>query len=102
MTKIAFVINFAIALIFSMNIVNADEVSTAASSNSSCPSRLDGFENGVATAEQVKICIGAPHHEDHNPDGRFVYLYHLKNGIIITYLFDKSGILERTNAYKKN
>lgn len=67
-----------------------------------CPERLDGFENGKATAEQIKGCLGPPHYGDHNPDGRFVYLYNLKNGITVTYLFDAGGVLTRMSVYKKN
>ena len=81
----------------------ADESATnAPKSQASCPERLDGFTNGEATAEQIKGCLGQPHHEDHNPDGRFVYLYNLKNKITITYLFESSGVLTRTNVYKKD
>lgn len=81
--------------------VYADEPVNVSKPQSLCPERLDGFINGEATADQIKGCLGNPHHEDHNPDGRFVYLYTLKNKITITYLFESTGVLTRTNAYKK-
>ena len=65
-----------------------------------CPERLDGFVNGDATAKAIVTCIGKPASEDHNPDGRFVYLYKLKDNITITYLFDTNETLVRTNVYK--
>lgn len=77
-------------------------VSAMASAADNCPERLDGFEKGAATAEQIKACLGAPQHEDHNPDGRSVYLYRLKNGIAITYLFDSNGVYQQFRAYKDN
>ncbi|MDB5990085.1 MAG: hypothetical protein JWQ10_1488 [Herbaspirillum sp.] len=93
-----------LTIVAATEIVYAEEPKPdVAPPKSACPERLDGFANGLSSAEQIKTCLGQPPaHEDHNPDGRFVYLYNLKNGIAITYLFEPSGLLIRTNAYKKN
>lgn len=65
-----------------------------------CPERLDQFVDGGASALFIVKCIGKPANEDHNPDGRFVYLYKLKGGITITYLFDPNGLLLGTRVYQ--
>ena len=65
-----------------------------------CPARLDGFVNGAATAAVIVGCIGKPASADHNPDGRFVYLYKLRDGITVAYLFDAGGVLASTNVYQ--
>ncbi len=84
-------------------IVNAEEAKQdVVSSRSVCPGRLDGFMNGVTTADQIKACLRQQPYENHNPDGRFVYMYNLKNDVKVAYLFDSSGILIKTNVYKKN
>jgi hypothetical protein len=58
------------------------------------------FVEGKSTAAEIKAALGKPKHENHNPDGRFVYLYSTKDGAIIAYLFDKEGVLTRIRGYK--
>jgi len=42
---------------------------------------LKGFREGVSTAEQVESALGKADYVDHNPDGRFVYLYDVTTAI---------------------
>jgi hypothetical protein len=76
---------------------------TAPASRSSrpanCPDNAGGYVDGVATSDFVKSCLGNPSHIDKNPDGRYVYLYNLRSGTVITFLFDSSGKLIRTRGY---
>ena len=68
---------------------------------------------GKTTAAQAVATLGKPVHEDHNADGRFVYLYnydlsdrknpqrpHLKG--MLALLFSATGTLERKLYYKTN
>ena len=41
------------------------------------PNKLNALVVGESTSEQVLESLGQPVHEDHNPDGRFVYVYDL-------------------------
>ena len=36
---------------------------------------LSTVKEGTTTAQDIQKQYGAPDHEDHNPDGRYVYLY---------------------------
>jgi hypothetical protein len=38
-------------------------------------SKISGLKAGATTSAEVQALFGKPVHEDHNPDGRFVYLY---------------------------
>ena len=38
-------------------------------------SAFSDFKEGKTTSQQVKTALGDAVHEDHNPDGRYVYLY---------------------------
>jgi len=68
-----------------------------------CPTQISGYMAGQATAEFVKRCLGTPLSEDHNKDGRFVYLYNTNETptakIITSFLFDSGGKLIRTRPY---
>lgn len=68
-------------------------------STTDCPSNLSGYKEGVSTTQQVKACMGAPSDEDHNPDGRFVYGYQLKDKTLVKFLFNSNGTLIRVRAY---
>jgi hypothetical protein len=59
------------------------------------------FVNGTSTAKEVRDKLGKPASENHNPDGRFVYLYQAKNGAILTFLFDAQGVLTRVRGYAR-
>jgi hypothetical protein len=72
---------------------------TATPASATAPANT--FVEGKSTAEDVKAALGKPDHENHNPDGRFVYLYSSPNGMI-TYLFDSKGVLIRIRGYTKN
>jgi hypothetical protein len=67
-----------------------------------CPASVDGYTAGESTSEFVKECLGIPIHEDHNPDGRFVYLYQIDGKTKVAFLFDASGKLIRTRGYQQN
>jgi hypothetical protein len=73
---------------------------TVPPSKPSCPKQLDEFAVGVASADDIRRCNGAPKTQDNNPDGRFTYLYELRNGIMIVYLFGQDRLLIRTRAYQ--
>lgn len=60
------------------------------------------FAVNTATAEQVRDKLGKPEMENHDPDGRFVYIYKSPAGLYVTYLFDKAGTLTRIRAYSVN
>ncbi|GLQ88863.1 outer membrane protein assembly factor BamE domain-containing protein [Dyella flagellata] len=36
---------------------------------------VNSFQRGQTTAAEVKAVLGKPLHEDHNSDGRYVYVY---------------------------
>lgn len=65
-----------------------------------CSSLIDGYVKGSSTAQFVQSCLGEPNHKDHNPDGRFVYLYRFDD-LVTTFLFDDSGVLIRSNSFRK-
>lgn len=56
---------------------------------------------GMATADQVKAKLGKPSYEDHNPDGRFIYMYDQPGSRVTAYLFDSGGHLIRIRAYQR-
>lgn len=64
-----------------------------------CPKTVDGYTAGQTYASAVKRCLGAPAHEDHNPDGHFVYIYNLPEGQMTAFLFDSASMLVRTSSY---
>lgn len=78
--------------------------SLAVTSNTpeSCPKTIADYKAGETTSQLVKSCLGLPLHENHNPDGRYVYLYRNDTATIIAFLFDTSGKLIRTQDYKQN
>ncbi|MDP1632136.1 MAG: hypothetical protein Q8L66_12030 [Caulobacter sp.] len=68
-----------------------------------CPDNVGDYIDSDATAPFVKKCLGAPTTENHNPDGRFVYLYSLQGGkLTLTFLFASDGSMIRLRAYKTN
>lgn len=73
-----------------------------AAASANCPKKIGEYKVGEATADQIKSCLGAPVDENHNPDGRYVYLYEVENNITVGFLFDASGKLMRTSGYKRN
>lgn len=65
-----------------------------------CPDNAGGYVVGEATAKFVKSCLGRPTREDRNgPDGMFNYMYQLKDGPMVFFVFDKSGVLVRVRGY---
>jgi hypothetical protein len=64
-----------------------------------CPKTVDGYAAGQTYASAVKRCLGDPAHEDHNPDGHFVYIYNLPEGQMTAFLFDSTSMLVRTRSY---
>lgn len=67
-----------------------------------CPKKIGGYKVGETTSQLVQTCLGSPFHEDHNPDGRYVYIYEIDTNIFVSFLFEASGQLIRTHGYKKN
>lgn len=67
-----------------------------------CPKKIGDYKAGEATSQQIRSCLGSPLNENHNPDGRFLYLYEVKSNITVGFLFDSSGKLISTQGYKKN
>ncbi|WP_457095867.1 hypothetical protein [Lysobacter sp. P5_B9] len=69
---------------------------------------LDGLKAGVTTAAEVKAIIGAPENENHNPDGRFIYFYHVapkaggspEEKVIASVVFDKNAKLLGVKYFK--
>lgn len=57
---------------------------------------------GQTTADQIKSKLGKPSYEDHNPDGRFIYMYDQPNNQVVAYLFDAKGVLIRIRAYQRS
>ena len=75
-------------------------------------SKVNSLEKGKTTSDEVVKLFGKPEHEDHNPDGRFVYLYKCSlpsktqgappfNGMI-TFLFSKDKTFIKYQVYKSN
>jgi hypothetical protein len=93
-------LSVAVVTLFGCTLALAEEAPAGVPEQTKCPEQLDKFESGGASADFVVKCIGKPVSEDHNPDGRFVYLYKLKDGITITYLFDSKGLLLRHRVYQ--
>ncbi|TDR81912.1 hypothetical protein [Paludibacterium purpuratum] len=67
-----------------------------------CPDTISGFVDGKVKAEEVQRCMGKPINENHNPDGRFIYMYGLNENQVVAFLFDKDGILIRKRGFQKN
>lgn len=72
-----------------------------ARSGAPCPTTYNGFKEGEATSADVKACLGDPINEDHNKDGRYVYVYSPSDNRMFTYLFDPHGKLVAFRAYGK-
>jgi hypothetical protein len=66
-----------------------------------CPDTVGGYKPGETNSAEVQHCMGDPVHEDHNPDGRYIYMYQLKDGTILAFLFDSSDKLIRVSGYEK-
>jgi hypothetical protein len=70
--------------------------------------KLDGLKVGVTTAEDVKTLFGKPEGENHNPDGRFIYFYHVapkadgspEEKVTASIVFDKNGKLLGIKYFK--
>ena len=82
--------------------VFASGCATAPAPQAICPTTVAGYVAGEATSNLVKSCMGQPEHEDHNPDGRYVYLYRPDIHTIMSFLFDSKGKLIRTRGYHQN
>jgi hypothetical protein len=68
-----------------------------------CPTSPADFMDSDATAALVTRCLGKPFHENHNQDGRYVYMYSFKGGTVYAaFLFDPSGVLIRVRYYAVN
>lgn len=67
-----------------------------------CPRAPGEYVAGESTSALVLRCLGKPHHEDHNPDGRFTYLYNLNQSATVVFLFDSQNKLIRHRGYKQN
>jgi hypothetical protein len=65
-----------------------------------CPKFVTDYVVGEATSDFVRSCMGQPVSEDHNPDGRYVYLYDLAPHVKVAFLFDSSGKLIRRQGYQ--
>lgn len=78
--------------------------SLASTSNypENCPKTLGDYKAGEATSKLVQSCLGWPIHEDHNPDGRYAYVYEMDSATNVIFVFDTSGKLIRTKGYKHN
>lgn len=70
------------------------------------PEALAKLKKGE-TSDHVRELFGSPTSEDHNPDGRFVYVYEYKSlkdsseKGFVTLLFGKDKRLLKLEAYKK-
>ena len=73
------------------------------------PSAFSAFKEGATTSQEVKAALGAAVHEDHNPDGRYVYLYDFdfpadgdKPAMkgMASFLFSKEDTIIRIRFYK--
>lgn len=73
--------------------------SPSVASSSPGPTSSSPFTEGKSTADEIKVALGKPSHEDHNPDGRFVYIYDASSGGMTAYLFDSKGVLIRIRRY---
>lgn len=73
----------------------------AQAGNSECPSPADDFKEGQPNT-LVKSCLGQPDYIDQNPDGRYVYLYHRPNGLVVAYLFSPEDTLIRISVFQKS
>lgn len=94
---------FLVALIFMAGIAFAQppQVLPMPNPTSTCPTKVGEYVVGEATAQFIKGCLGAPAHEDRNPDGRFIYYYEIDGGVtIVAFLFDSQNILIKVNAFK--
>ncbi|HTQ15301.1 MAG TPA: hypothetical protein VMH86_15625 [Rhizomicrobium sp.] len=62
-----------------------------------------GFVAGKTTQDEVEDKFGRPMVQSHIPDGHHVDTYSFKDGsLIVSFLFDKDGVLVRTRAYARN
>ena len=74
----------------------------ASAAPADCPTKLGEYVAGEATSDFVKHCMGEPGFENHNPDGRFVYIYDLDADTKAAFLFNLSGKLIRIRGYGRN
>lgn len=75
---------------------------TAAAPKATCPTTVAGYAAGETTSDFIKSCMGQPEHENHNPDGRYVYIYRPDVHTIMSFLFDAKGKLIRTRGYRQD
>ena len=64
------------------------------------PAIVGTLKQGTTTSDEVKQKLGPPVHEDHNKDGRFVYLYD-PGKYYSGFLFDAKGVLTAIRVYTK-
>ena len=72
----------------------------SADSSANCPANVAKFVAGEATSDFVKGCLGKPDNEDYNPDGRYIYLYYGRNGLVFSYLFGSDDKLIKVSGYQ--
>ncbi|HCT04657.1 MAG TPA: hypothetical protein DIW86_04750 [Pseudomonas sp.] len=101
-TRTPFLMTFSETGLGSANFMIEKMRQPSAAASANCPKKIGDYKAGEATSEQIKGCLGAPVDENHNPDGRYVYLYEVENNITVGFLFDSSGKLMRTSGYKRN
>jgi len=89
------------ATVLVLGILNVGWAGASTVSSTACPSILSEYKEGETTATEVKRCLGDPVHEDHNSDGRFVYVYSPDEKTMATFLFDSSEKLIRIRSYSK-
>jgi outer membrane protein assembly factor BamE (lipoprotein component of BamABCDE complex) len=74
-------------------------------------SKVNSIHREQTSAAQVKAILGEPVHEDHNPDGRFIYMYnfdlpnvkspqapHVKG--LMAFLFNANGTFQVLRVYQ--
>lgn len=73
--------------------------------------KVNSLHRGQTTASEATAALGTPVHEDHNPDGRFIYLYkfdlpnakqpqspHIHG--LFALLFNAGGIFQGLRVYE--
>ena len=56
-----------------------------------CPGTVAGLQADEVMAPEVEHCLGKPDKETHGQGGRFSYVYDLKDGITVSFLFSSAG-----------